>query len=569
LAIIHEFRSGNNLHIAGEGGAGKSLLLTYMRDEANHNSIPCVVTALSGIAASRLAGHTLHSWAGVGFAEKTFAEYVRIFTSRNHTSVLERWTHPRFVLFIDEVMMCPASLFLLLEQLARRLRNDDRPFGGIQVITFGDAAQLPPVEKGSSSSSGSGPKHLSQLPEFLRTFPPTSWAYLRASFRHKSDPEYAMLLRRARTARLLPEDHKMLASRVNAAPAAGIVPTELCYYREQVERINNEAINRLAGPDILLECTAYSLSVRRSMRPAPMSAEQIPFDTPAIKRLANQMRDDARIRLRLGAEILFTRNRRQEFYNGTRGVLVAVGGAKPTWSEPLNEWIRPAALFADAHVVPASLPDSLITSLQCDRDAKSPVAHRAPVRLWIHIHGKPKTQLLSVEPEAVCAEQTNASYARERPARFFSKAHAVCQYPILPAHAITVHRAQGMELSSVRADLNSKAFSSGQIYTLLSRCTRLDGLCLRGYRPEAWQGQSSAQLTLWEKHMHMCDCARYEAKARIIVQIAKRVRLSMGVRAQGLADMIPLIVKWIGDAWPTLCDVAPPRYWQRVWLSGT
>lgn len=44
--------------------------------------------------------------------------------------------------------MLSAQLFDQLEYIARFIRKNDSPFGGIQVILSGDFFQLPPVDKG-------------------------------------------------------------------------------------------------------------------------------------------------------------------------------------------------------------------------------------------------------------------------------------------------------------------------------------------------------------------------------------------------------------------------------------
>jgi ATP-dependent DNA helicase PIF1 len=49
------------------------------------------------------------------------------------------------VLIIDEVSMVDGELFDKLEQIARALRGNGRPFGGIQLVVTGDFFQLPPV----------------------------------------------------------------------------------------------------------------------------------------------------------------------------------------------------------------------------------------------------------------------------------------------------------------------------------------------------------------------------------------------------------------------------------------
>lgn len=55
---------------------------------------------------------------------------------------------------------------------------------------------------------------------------------------------------------------------------------------------------------------------------------------------------------------------------------------------------------------------------------------------------------------------------------------AYTQIPLLPAWAITVHKAQGLTLDDVRLDLGRGAFAPGQLYVALSRARTLDGLSL-------------------------------------------------------------------------------------------
>jgi len=53
------------------------------------------------------------------------------------------------------------------------------------------------------------------------------------------------------------------------------------------------------------------------------------------------------------------------------------------------------------------------------------------------------------------------------------------QYPLKLAWAVTIHKSQGKTFTKVIVDMGEGAFSHGQTYVALSRCTTLDGLILK------------------------------------------------------------------------------------------
>ena len=58
------------------------------------------------------------------------------------------------------------------------------------------------------------------------------------------------------------------------------------------------------------------------------------------------------------------------------------------------------------------------------------------------------------------------------------------QFPLRLAWAITIHKSQGLTFEKVMIDAGA-AFSSGQVYVALSRCTSLDGIVLLSKIPSA------------------------------------------------------------------------------------
>ena len=65
---------------------------------------------------------------------------------RRNPAAKGRWLKVK-CLIIDEISMVDGELFDKLSQIGRQVRNNGRPWGGIQLIITGDFFQLPPVTK--------------------------------------------------------------------------------------------------------------------------------------------------------------------------------------------------------------------------------------------------------------------------------------------------------------------------------------------------------------------------------------------------------------------------------------
>lgn len=84
--------------------------------------------------------------------------------------------------------------------------------------------------------------------------------------------------------------------------------------------------------------------------------------------------------------------------------------------------------------------------------------------------------LYEVEP----VEWENVRYSWDAKAKQIVEevAGTFTQFPLMPAWAVTIHKAQGLTLDQVAIDLGRGAFAEGQVYVALSRAASLEGLSL-------------------------------------------------------------------------------------------
>src|SRR3989344_6270690 len=105
IAIL---KTGANVFLTGEPGSGKTHVVNEFVGWLESCGIEPSITAATGIAATHIAGMTLHSWSGIGVADSLSKADVDRIASREH--IARRITKAK-VLIIDEVSMLSASVF--------------------------------------------------------------------------------------------------------------------------------------------------------------------------------------------------------------------------------------------------------------------------------------------------------------------------------------------------------------------------------------------------------------------------------------------------------------------------
>lgn len=141
LALL---KTGKNAFITGPAGSGKTHTLNLYIKYLEEHKVPVAVTASTGIAATHMGGRTIHSWCGIGIKKSLSRKDT--FRLLNNHKVRDRVEHAK-VLIIDEISMIDAKILDLIDGACRLLRDNNHPFGGLQVIFCGDFFQLPPVHK--------------------------------------------------------------------------------------------------------------------------------------------------------------------------------------------------------------------------------------------------------------------------------------------------------------------------------------------------------------------------------------------------------------------------------------
>lgn len=128
-----------NIFITGRAGTGKSTLLDYFQRSAKKK---VVVLAPTGVAALNVKGQTIHS----------FFRFKPDITLKTIKKERRKIYKKLDAIVIDETSMVRADLLDCIDKFMRlNGKTKNLPFGGVQMIFFGDLYQLPPVVTGKET----------------------------------------------------------------------------------------------------------------------------------------------------------------------------------------------------------------------------------------------------------------------------------------------------------------------------------------------------------------------------------------------------------------------------------
>ena len=137
--------TNTNIFLTGKAGTGKTTFLRRLKEKSSKR---IVVVAPTGIAAINAEGVTIHSFFQLSFAPFIpDAQYKLKEQQYRFSKQKIRVIQSIDTLVIDEISMVRADLLDAVDNVLRRFRKNNLPFGGVQMVMIGDLGQLAPVAK--------------------------------------------------------------------------------------------------------------------------------------------------------------------------------------------------------------------------------------------------------------------------------------------------------------------------------------------------------------------------------------------------------------------------------------
>lgn len=299
---IEGIERGDCLFITGKAGTGKTTLLRRIRSEFQKKKVIGVV-APTGVAAENAGGVTMHSLLRLPL--KPYLPEHRVCPDLFQLNDSEEEVLRSLdLLIIDEVSMVRCDMMDATDQILRHYRKEDKPFGGLQIVMFGDLYQLSPVA--NSDDAAVLRDHYTSFYFFCSRVLnelPYRVIELKKVYR-QSDDLFVGLLNRVRDGKVNTDDLKVLESRYEPAymPQVNEDIVTLMTHNWQTKNRNGEMFEMLPGDQS--EFKAKIKGAYWDNYPAPYY-----------------------LKLKIGTRVMFLRNDNEggKYVNGTMGWVIGIG----------------------------------------------------------------------------------------------------------------------------------------------------------------------------------------------------------------------------------------------------
>lgn len=432
-------KTDGHVFITGKAGTGKSTLLELFRSITTKR---IAVLAPTGVAALNVGGQTIHSF--FWFKPDVTLDKIRKL-SGSKAGARDSVYKNLDALVIDEISMVRADLLDCMEKFLRLNGPHSRePFGGLQMIFFGDLYQLPPVvagaekelfgtgwgargngAKGGGGKGGVGGKgglkgksagDVENAPPYETPYFFSAGIFDRPDFDmelvelekvyRQTDREFIDLLNGIRNRAL----NGGLLDRLNSRCRPDFAPDDGEFY---ITLTSTNDLSAMRNREKLA-----SLRGRVHRYNGLMTGE---FDRSSLP-------TETAIELKTGAQVMLLNNERSGLWvNGTIGRVTAIRKVKD-----------------DDDIVVIEIPD--VGEVE------------VTPHTWNLFRFRYNRESDRVESESM---------------------GSFTQYPLRLAWAVTIHKSQGKTFDRVIVDVGRGTFAHGQVYVALSRCTSFEGLVLR------------------------------------------------------------------------------------------
>ncbi|QSZ30472.1 hypothetical protein DSL72_000026 [Monilinia vaccinii-corymbosi] len=494
-AVVKMAMSGDNIFLTGAAGSGKTVTLLQIieklkkkLDDKNPNIPKVQVAAPTGLAALPLNGRTTYSFAGwkPDSFKQPLDELLESIKQRTFKA-LRRLQ----VLILEEISMVESQFLERLNLLLQTVKNNEKPFGGIQVIFLGDFYQLPPVKPFEhcmicgvemvgvfdrvckNTECMNGREKVSFKPGDKWAFNAPVWKQL--NLRHvkleqihrQKDDSFKVVLNKVRNGIDLSDAEWHHLIRPKELPPSAF-PIRLMARRLHVDKFNNSQLALIQSEAKVWDAydDSRQLVPRENdfLRRAEIETKKEEYKVA----MSEWHRFPKTLTLKVGAKVVLLQNQEPKsgLVNGSQGTIVGFVNTK--------KW--PVSKIQGDHVQWRKTQMDIFT----EKNPWRPVVKFADGRTST-IAPVPSETLMGTAQDRYLACRT--------------------QIPLLLAWALSIHKSQGMTMEHVEVS-RKDIFESGQLYVALSRATTLEGLTVTGYSREQIAMDEDVlefyQKTTWE-----------------------------------------------------------------------
>ncbi|XP_058863591.1 uncharacterized protein LOC117970172 isoform X1 [Acipenser ruthenus] len=432
------------MFVSGTGGTGKTFLIqtvaAWVRQSLGKE---VAITAPTGVAAHNINGMTIRRLLMLPVEHGKTPVYRNL--SDEVLQCLRTDMRDVTLLIIDEVSMITNVTLLYIHlrlcEIFQTANTDDGWFGKINILLLGDLLQLPPVHE--------NPPYVPVTQEELHKLTGSMgsvdlwnlFAYdeLTINMRQKQDRTFENLLNRARLGATNQADHRLLTSH--------LIPMErgdLSSYKKQIIKHMKD----LDAKDPSSTCIMPTVDACNQIQTAIL--DSMPGED--IHLMAIDTVDCPR--------------------NFRRNVLKKMNACKADCS-------RAAGLET---IIRVKIGCKLM--LRKNIDIATGLINGAIGKLQAVSYHLENTSMVKTITIKFNNGVTHTFERMRSKFEIMDRVYIVReQFPVVGAHAITIHKCQGMTLNTVMMDLGNSIFSCGQSFVALSRVTSLSGVHLINFDP--------------------------------------------------------------------------------------